>query len=82
MSRYAQLLTALPKRDTEAAAWKSIATQHCTGDLGAWLHTGSQKLDPEQAFGTLDALKGSGNEGAGMALDAISRRAYHVQEVL
>ena len=80
MCRYAQLLTALPKRDTEAAAWKRLALQHCQGSNEAWLHANCRQLEPEQVFGDLDALKGGErHQGSGMALDAVSRRAFPVQ---
>ena len=67
--RYAQLLTALPKREREAAAWHQLAT-----DLydDAPLR---MVLEPATVFGSLDVLKGQGTAGYGVVLDLMSRRA-------
>jgi tetratricopeptide (TPR) repeat protein len=67
--RYAQLLTALPKRSTEAAAWHKLAA-----DLydDAPLR---RVLEPASVFGTLDNLQGKGTRGTGAVLDLMSRRA-------
>lgn len=67
--RYAQLLTALPRRGTEAAGWHRLAK-----DLydDAPLR---RVLEPASVFGTLDALQGKGAGGYGVVLDLMARRA-------
>lgn len=58
--RYAQLLTALPRRGTEAAAWEKLARAlHEEAPIGG---LGSA---PETAFGTLDALSVRGGTERG-----------------
>lgn len=72
--RYAQLLSALPRRDTEAAAWEKLARalheEAPIGGLGA---------APETAFGTLDGLTGKGSMGRGVVLDLMCRRVLPCQ---
>ncbi|KAL4423065.1 hypothetical protein ABPG77_005870 [Micractinium sp. CCAP 211/92] len=72
--RYAQLLTAMPQRTTEAAAWEKLARalheEAPIGGLGA---------APETAFGTLDALTGKGSMGRGIVLDLMCRRVLPCQ---
>ena len=62
--RYAQLLSALPKRDTEASAWQHCATFHWEA-LSDW--PSSTKLKDE--LGPLDILKGGHDESTGMIVD-------------
>ena len=66
--RYAQLLTALPRRETEAQGWHRLAK-----DLydDAPLR---RVLEPASAFGTLDMLTGKGTSGYGVVLDLLTRR--------
>ncbi|PSC73470.1 Kinesin light chain [Micractinium conductrix] len=72
--RYCQLLTALPKRSTDAASWERLARvlfeEAPIGGLGA---------APETAFGTLDALTGKGQAGRGVVLDLMCRRVLPCQ---
>ena len=67
--RYAQLLSALPKRSTEMEKWHQLAA-----DLydDAPLR---RVMEPEAVFGTLDNLQGKGRDGVGAVLDLMSRRA-------
>lgn len=67
--RYAQLLTALPKRETEAAGWHKLA---CELYDDAPLR---MILEPRSVFGSLDNLKGQGSAGYGVVLELSSRRA-------
>lgn len=62
--RYAQLLSALPKRDTEAAAWQHCATSHWEA-LKDW----SVFTCLEDELGPLDSLKGCHDESSGIILD-------------
>lgn len=67
--RYCQLLTALPRRTTEAANWEKLARAlHEEAPIGG---LGSA---PETTFGTLDALSGKGQAGRGVVLDLMCRR--------
>jgi tetratricopeptide (TPR) repeat protein len=66
--RFAQLLTVLPKRETEAAAWKQLAGE-------AYEEAPLKRLtDPEIMFGSLDRLSGKGTSGQGVMLDLMTRR--------
>lgn len=67
--RYAQLLTALPKRSTEAEAWQKLATD-VYEDAPMQSLTG-----PDAMFGSMDSLKGKGTPGRGVVLDLMTRRA-------
>ncbi len=67
--RYAQLLTALPRRDTEAAGWHRLAKElYDDAPL-------RRVLEPASVFGTLDHLQGKGDGGCGIVLDLMTRRA-------
>ena len=68
--RYAQLLAALPKRETETNAWHKLALE---------LHSRSAEgqqpaIGLEQAYGDLHSLKGQGSPGRGGICDVSSRR--------
>jgi hypothetical protein len=66
--RFSQLLTVLPKRETEAAAWRDLS-------FGAYEEAPLKRLtDPEVMFGTLDRLSGKGTSGQGVMLDLMTRR--------
>ncbi|GAB4817145.1 hypothetical protein N2152v2_004191 [Parachlorella kessleri] len=67
--RYCQLLTALPNRGTEAAAWHKMA-----GCLWEEAPIG-RKNAPETVFGGLEYLKGKGDPGMGVVVDLMARRA-------
>lgn len=72
--RYCQLLTAMPRRGTEAAAWEKLARAlHEEAPIGG---LGSA---PETVFGTLDALTGKGQAGRGVVVDLMCRRALPCQ---
>eukprot|EP00887_Chlorella_sp_A99_P004314 scaffold15.g4314.t1 len=66
--RYAQLLTAMPKRATEAGRWERLARaifdERPVGSISA----------PESVFGTVDNLTGRGEGGSGIIIDLMSRR--------
>ncbi len=64
--RYAQLLTVLPKRETEAHFWQKHAEQL----LPSSFHRGSL----EDSFGVLNALRGSESQPNGFVVDASCRR--------
>lgn len=67
--RYAQLLSALPNRGTEAAAWRA---------LGAALYEEApigRKSAPEAVFGGMEVLRGAGEAGQGVVVDLMCRRA-------
>ena len=65
--RYAQLLTALPKRETEASLWKKFAEhQQSSSDVMAPL---------PGALGPLELLKGQDDGSKGVVLDVVLRRA-------
>ena len=65
--RYAQLLAAMPKRDTETEAWQSCAKKLFED---ADNHQGSLA----DAFGDLHYLQGKGVAGAGVLADVVTRR--------
>ncbi len=60
--RYSQLLTALPRRDTEASAWKQFAAAHSPVEL-------------ESVLGPLDVLKGGKANSSGTVVDLLMLRA-------
>lgn len=60
--RYSQLLTALPRRDTEASAWKQFAAAHSYIEL-------------ESVLGPLDILKGGKDNSSGIVVDLLMLRA-------
>ena len=65
--RYAQLLTALPKRETEASLWKDFAERQQSSD---------KVMAPlPEVLGPLELLKGQGGESTGVVLDLVLRRA-------
>ncbi|KAL4520055.1 hypothetical protein Ndes2526B_g01398 [Nannochloris sp. 'desiccata'] len=67
--RYAQLLTALPRRSTEATCWHQLAKElYDDAPL-------RRVLEPASVFGTLDHLQGKGDGGCGIVLDLMTRRA-------
>lgn len=67
--RYAQLLTALPRRSTEATGWHRLAKElYDDAPL-------RRVLEPASVFGTLDYLQGKGDAGCGFVLDLMTRRA-------
>lgn len=66
--RYAQLLTVLPKRETEAAAWKKLSWE-------AYEEAPLKRLtEPDTMFGSLDRLSGKGKSGQGVMIDLQTRR--------
>lgn len=67
--RYAQLLSALPKRDTEASAWQEFAVRH-------WqvVHDQSQSSELDKVLGPLDLLKGGKDESPGVVVDLMLLR--------
>ena len=60
--RYSQLLTALPRRDTEASAWEQFAAAHSPIEL-------------ESVLGPLDILKGGKDNSSGIVVDLLMLRA-------
>ena len=72
--RYCQLLTALPRRGTEAAGWERLARAFHEAPLGG-LVGGGVGSTPEVLYGALTALKGEGPPGRGVVLDMACRRA-------
>ncbi|KAI8109866.1 hypothetical protein M9434_001145 [Picochlorum sp. BPE23] len=67
--RYSQLLSVLPKRETEARAWKDLATD-------IYEEAPLKRLtEPGDMFGSLDRLSGKGSGGQGVVLDLMTRRA-------
>jgi hypothetical protein len=74
--RYGQLLTALPNRGSEAAAWGNAAHQlwHQTG----WPHSKDDKSSGscEVVLGELTALTGKGHHGCGALVSLFWRRLY------
>lgn len=67
--RYAQLLSALPKRDTEASAWQEFAVRH-------WqlVHHRSQSSEVDKVLGPLNVLKGGKDESPGIIVDLMLLR--------
>lgn len=67
--RFSQLLTVLPKRETEATAWKNLS-------FDIYDDAPLKRLtDPDVMFGSLDRLSGRGTNGQGVVLDLMTRRA-------
>ena len=66
--RYAQLLTALPQRSTEASAWADLARALFKRRMGF-------ERDIEAALGGIEHAKGVGPRGAGCIMDVTIRRA-------
>ena len=62
--RYAQLLSALPKRDTDASAWQEFAVRQ-------WqlVHSQRQSSELDKVLGPLDVLKGGKDESSGVIVD-------------
>ena len=67
--RYAQLLAALPKRGTEAEAWRAFA-EEVYGRSGGLQQAG----DIVAVFGDLHSLQGKGSPGTGAVADLTIRR--------
>ena len=72
--RHAQLLSALPRREREAAELADAAAR-----IAARACSSSSSLDEcrsslEDSMGTLDALTGRGRRGRGVVVDAAARR--------
>ena len=79
--RYCQLLTALPKRESEAAAWQQMAEDLTHAETGGWLDGVDPELHwhgltREQVFGGLQQMQGGSQPGRGFVIDLVSRRAY------
>lgn len=67
--RYAQLLSALPRRSTEATGWHQLAKElYDDAPL-------RRVLEPASVFGTLNYFQGKGDGGCGIVLDLMTRRA-------
>lgn len=67
--RYAQLLHALPKRNTEASAWQEFAARHWQATDGP-----SRNTELEKVLGPLDILKGGTDDSPGMIVDLMLLR--------
>ncbi|BDA43398.1 hypothetical protein COCOBI_04-4100 [Coccomyxa sp. Obi] len=65
--RYAQLLAAMPKRETETESW-----QNCAQNL--FQEAGEPSRSITYAFGDMHNLQGKGSSGAGAFADVIMRR--------
>lgn len=63
--RCAQLLTVLPKRETEASFWQDVAQHAYEGSVSATL---------DSTLGSLASLKGMGEKGNGLFIDNSTRR--------
>jgi tetratricopeptide (TPR) repeat protein len=74
--RFSQLLTVLPKRETEATAWKNLS--HDIYDKAPL----KRLTDPEMMFGSLERLSGQGISGRGVVLDLMTRRCLPRFETL
>ena len=68
--RYAQLLAAMPKRETETESWQKCAQSLFQGSSEAGEPTGPIT----SAFGELQNLQGKGSSGAGAFADVVTRR--------
>ncbi len=68
--RYAQLLDAMPKRDTETELWQGCARALFREAGGSQGFQGSI----EEAFGDLQQLQGKGEAGRGELSDVVTRR--------
>ena len=62
--RYSQLLTALPRRDTEASLWKQFAAAHSPSNPNL-----------ESLLGPLNILKGEKDSSTGTVIDLLLLRA-------
>lgn len=62
--RYAQLLHALPKRNTEASAWQEFAARHWQA-----MNVYPCSTELEKLLGPLDVLKGGTDDSPGMIVD-------------
>lgn len=71
--RYAQLLTVLPKRETEAAQWKNCAEAYHEHARSADTHQGQLPL--QELLGPLDFLRGQDSGVNGIVVDLTLRRA-------
>lgn len=67
--QYSQLLTVLPRRETEADLWRGLA-EELYDDAPLRM-----VLEPATVFGSLDTLQGKGTDGYGVVLDLMTRRA-------
>jgi len=67
--RYAQLLAALPKRDTETEAWRDLAE-----GIHSSLPEPQNMRSLEEAYGNLHSLQGKGLPGKGAICDVSTRR--------
>lgn len=65
--RYAQLLAAMPQRETETESWQSCSVKLFEGVQG--FHGAIA-----DAFGNLLHLKGEGSAGSGAFADVVTRR--------
>lgn len=76
--RYAQLLDAMPKRDTETQQWQSCARalySEAGGLQGSPFSAAEgQSSAIDDAFGDLQQLQGKGSSGRGALSDVIIRR--------
>ena len=78
---YCQLLTALPKRDSEASAWQQLAQSLTHQSTAGWLDAGDASLHwhglaLEEVFGGLQQMQGGQQAGRGLVVDLMTRRAY------
>lgn len=65
--RYAQLLAAMPKRETETESWEDCAQS-------LFQKAGEASGSITRAYGDLHNLQGKGSPGAGAFADVITRR--------
>ena len=79
--RHGQLLTALPNRGSEAAAWGTAARQ-LWGQAG-WPQgdNGSNSSTCEAVLGDLAALTGKGHHGSGALVSLFWRRLFPLHSV-
>jgi hypothetical protein len=73
---YAQLLTALPKRDTEAGQWADVARALWRSAHHGQGYDNGTESGIESAFGDLDALTGKGQRGKVHVLVLLLGRVY------
>ena len=79
--RYCQLLSALPKRESEAAAWHQTSQGLCKRGRGGWLDAQDSRLhwhglSIDQLFGSMQQMKGGMQHGHAFVVDLVARRAY------
>ena len=67
--RYAQLLAALPKRNTETEAWEGLAREIQSGE-----NEEQSEHCLEEIYGELHSLQGKGMPGKGDICDVSTRR--------